>query len=145
MGDFFIKFCEKLGVENAYFPIFVSQKALNKEKAHVEGFSAEVAWVTKYSDTDLAEPVAIRPTSETIMYNAYSKWIQSHRDLPLKLNQWTNVVRWEFSSPTPFIRTREFLWQEGHTAHATDKEADEQTYQILGKPKIEIFVFITIE
>jgi prolyl-tRNA synthetase len=129
--SFFDGEIKKLGVENAYFPIFVSQKALNKEKAHVEGFSAEVAWVTKYSDTDLAEPVAIRPTSETIMYNAYSKWISSHRDLPLKLNQWTNVVRWEFSSPTPFIRTREFLWQEGHTAHATEKEADEQTYAIL--------------
>jgi len=67
------------------------------------------------------------------MYTAYKKWINSHRDLPLKLNQWTNVVRWEFSNPTPFIRSREFLWQEGHTAHATEKESDEQTYQILGK------------
>ena len=110
----------------------MSQKSLNRETEHVAGFAAEVAWVTKYSDTDLAEPVAIRPTSETIMYSAYSKWISSHRDLPLKLNQWTNIVRWEFSNPTPFIRTREFLWQEGHTAHATLKEADEQTYQILG-------------
>ena len=97
-----------LGVQNAYFPMFVTEAALNKEKEHVEGFSPEVAWVT----------IAIRPTSETIMYPAYAKWIHSHRDLPLLINQWTNVVRWEFKHPTPFIRTREFLWQEGHTAHA---------------------------
>ena len=83
---------------------------MNKEKDHVEGFKAEVAWVTKYGDSDLNEHIAIRPTSETIMYPAYSKWIKSHRDLPVKLNQWTNIVRWEFKFPTPFIRTREFLW-----------------------------------
>lgn len=99
--------------------MFVSEKALNTEKAHVEGFAAEVAWVTKQGSTDLKEPIAIRPTSETIMYPAYKKWINSHRDLPLLLNQWSNVVRWEFKHPTPFIRTREFLWQEGHTAHQT--------------------------
>ena len=91
-----------------------------------EGFSPEVAWVTKSGSKDLEVPIAIRPTSETIMYPSYAKWIKSHRDLPLKLNQWTNIVRWEFKNPTPFIRTREFLWQEGHTAHATLKEADEQ-------------------
>ncbi|KRX03296.1 YbaK/aminoacyl-tRNA synthetase-associated domain [Pseudocohnilembus persalinus] len=118
-------------VENCYFPIFVTQKALETEKDHVEGFSPEVAWVTKSGQSDLQEPIAIRPTSETIMYPAYSKWIRGHRDLPLKLNQWTNVVRWEFKHPTPFIRTREFLWQEGHTAHATKEEADEQTYTAL--------------
>jgi len=119
------------GVENSYFPLFVSQKALSTEKDHVEGFSAEVAWVTRYSKNELKEPVAIRPTSETIMYPAYAKWINSHRDLPLKLNQWTNIVRWEFKHPTPFIRTREFLWQEGHTAHSSKEEADQQTLHIL--------------
>ena len=111
--------------------MFVSERALTTEKEHVEGFAPEVAWVTKYGNTNLDKPIAIRPTSETIMYPSYSKWITSHRDLPLKLNQWTNVVRWEFKHPTPFIRTREFLWQEGHTAHATFEEAEEQTYHIL--------------
>ncbi|KAF4701679.1 hypothetical protein FOZ63_016212, partial [Perkinsus olseni] len=105
--------------------------ALEREKEHVEGFSPEVAWVTKAGDSDLPEPIAIRPTSETIMYPSYADWIRSYRDLPLKLNQWTNVVRWEFKQPTPFIRTREFLWQEGHTAHATKEEAVELVYKIL--------------
>jgi prolyl-tRNA synthetase len=90
--------------------MFVTERALNKEKEHVEGFAPEVAWVTKYGDSDLKERIAIRPTSETIMYPAFAKWIKGHRDLPLKLNQWTNIVRWEFKFPTPFIRTREFLW-----------------------------------
>ena len=110
-------------MENVYFPMFVTEAALNKEKSHVAGFTPEVAWVTKSGQSELPEPIAIRPTSETIMYPAYSKWIRSHRDLPLLLNQWTNVVRWEFKHPTPFIRTREFLWQEGHTAHSTSEEA----------------------
>jgi len=114
----------KLGVENCYFPLFVSQDRLEKEKDHVEGFAPEVAWVTKSGDGELAKQIAIRPTSETIMYPAFSDWIKSHRDLPLKLNQWSNVVRWEFKDPTPFLRSREFLWQEGHTAHATFEEAD---------------------
>jgi prolyl-tRNA synthetase len=87
--------------------------------------------VTKSGQSDLAEPIAIRPTSETIMYPAYAQWIRSHRDLPLKLNQWTSVVRWEFKDPTPFLRTREFLWQEGHTAHATFEDADKMVYDIL--------------
>eukprot|EP01055_Gregarina_sp_Pseudo9_P005766 Gregarina_sp_Pseudo_9__5765@NODE_853_length_2131_cov_18_500478_g801_i0_p1_GENE_NODE_853_length_2131_cov_18_500478_g801_i0NODE_853_length_2131_cov_18_500478_g801_i0_p1_ORF_typecomplete_len678_score222_07tRNAsynt_2b/PF00587_25/3e32ProRSC_1/PF09180_11/4_8e23HGTP_anticodon/PF03129_20/3_3e15tRNA_edit/PF04073_15/0_00067_NODE_853_length_2131_cov_18_500478_g801_i0652098 len=112
------------GTQNAYFPSFVTKQRLGAEESHVEGFSAEVAWVTKSGQSDLAEPIAIRPTSETIMYPAYAKWIRSHRDLPLLLNQWNSVVRWEFKQPTPFIRTREFLWQEGHTAHATSEEAD---------------------
>jgi prolyl-tRNA synthetase len=122
---------KKNGVSNCYFPMFVSEAALSKEKDHVEGFAPEVAWVTKSGKTDLQEPIAIRPTSETIMYPSYAKWIHSHRDLPLSLNQWTNVVRWEFKHPTPFIRTREFLWQEGHTAHATSEEADEMVLSIL--------------
>jgi prolyl-tRNA synthetase len=128
---FFDDKIKELGVQNAYFPLFVSYKALNQEKDHVEGFKPEVAWVTKSGDKELDVPIAIRPTSETIMYPSYAKWIRSHRDLPLKLNQWTNVVRWEFKNPTPFIRTREFLWQEGHTAHATLEEADKQVFEIL--------------
>ena len=128
---FFDAEIKKLGVQNAYFPMFVTKAALEAEKEHVEGFAAEVAWVTKSGQSDLAEPIAIRPTSETIMYPAYAKWIRSHRDLPLKLNQWTNVVRWEFKHPTPFLRTREFLWQEGHSAFAARAEADEEVLQIL--------------
>ena len=112
--------------------MFVSERALNTEKDHVEGFSPEVAWVTKSGQSELAEPIAVRPTSETIMYPAFKQWIDSHRDLPLKLNQWSNVVRWEFKHPTPFIRSREFLWQEGHSAFATLAEAEEEVLQILG-------------
>jgi prolyl-tRNA synthetase len=123
---------QKLGVENSYFPMFVSQDRLEKEKDHVEGFAPEVAWVTRSGDGELAKPIAVRPTSETIMYPAYSDWIKSHRDLPLKLNQWNNVVRWEFKYPTPFLRTREFLWQEGHTAHSTTEEAEEMVMKALG-------------
>jgi len=119
------------GVQNSYFPLFVSEDALTKEKDHVEGFAPEVAWVTKAGDSDLAKPIAIRPTSETIMYPAFAKWIRSHRDLPLKLNQWTSVVRWEFKYPTPFIRTREFLWQEGHTAHASMECAENMVMDAL--------------
>lgn len=122
---------QEIGVENTYFPLFVSQDRLEKEKDHVEGFAPEVAWVTKSGDGELAKPIAVRPTSETIMYPAFSDWIQSHRDLPLKVNQWSNVVRWEFKYPTPFLRTREFLWQEGHTAHATFDEADAMVMTIL--------------
>lgn len=122
---------KKLGVQNAYFPLFVSKKRLEAEEDHIEGFAAEVAWVTKSGQSDLEEPIAVRPTSETIMYPAYAKWIRSHRDLPLKLNQWSNVVRWEFKYPTPFIRSREFLWQEGHTAFASKEEADVEVLQIL--------------
>ncbi|KAJ4488262.1 hypothetical protein J3R30DRAFT_3280946 [Lentinula aciculospora] len=122
---------KELGVQNSYFPMFVSAKVLEREKDHIEGFSPEVAWVTKAGNTDLEEPIAIRPTSETAMYPYYAKWIKSHRDLPLKLNQWNSVVRWEFKNPQPFLRTREFLWQEGHTAHLTKEEADVEVRQIL--------------
>ena len=129
--DWFNVEIQALGVENAYFPMFVSQDRLEQEKDHVEGFAPEVAWVTRSGDTELAKPIAVRPTSETIMYPAYSDWIKSHRDLPLQLNQWSNVVRWEFKYPTPFLRTREFLWQEGHTAHSTFDEADEMVMKAL--------------
>ncbi|XP_076190710.1 bifunctional glutamate/proline--tRNA ligase isoform X3 [Aptenodytes patagonicus] len=129
--NFFDAEIKKLGVENCYFPMFVSQAALEKEKTHIADFAPEVAWVTRSGKADLAEPIAVRPTSETVMYPAYAKWVQSHRDLPIKLNQWCNVVRWEFKHPQPFLRTREFLWQEGHTAFATYEEAAEEVMQIL--------------
>jgi prolyl-tRNA synthetase len=129
--DFFNKEIRKLGVKNAYFPMLIPERLLNREQEHVEGFTPEVAWVTKAGDSDLDEKLAIRPTSETIMYDSYSKWIRSWRDLPLKLNQWNNIVRWEFKHPVPLLRTREFLWQEGHTVFATGGEAEEEVYQIL--------------
>ncbi|XP_025207088.1 bifunctional glutamate/proline--tRNA ligase [Melanaphis sacchari] len=121
-----------LNVRNCYFPMFVSQGALEREKEHIADFAPEVAWVTKSGETDLAEPIAIRPTSETGMYPAFAKWIQSYRDLPLKLNQWNSVVRWEFKHPQPFLRTREFLWQEGHHAYATREEAERDVLITLG-------------
>ncbi|XP_034936970.1 bifunctional glutamate/proline--tRNA ligase [Chelonus insularis] len=129
--DFFDSEIKKLGVQNCYFPIFVSKSALEREKTHIADFAPEVAWVTKSGESDLAEPIAIRPTSETVMYPAYAKWLKSHRDLPLKLNQWNNVVRWEFKHPQPFLRTREFLWQEGHSAFLNKAEADEEVLTIL--------------
>lgn len=104
---------------------------ISQEEDHIEGFAPEVAWVTHAGTTELEEKIAVRPTSETIMYPAYAKWIRSHRDLPLRLNQWSNVVRWEFKFPTPFIRSREFLWQEGHSAFSTLEEAAEEVLQIL--------------
>jgi prolyl-tRNA synthetase len=119
------------GVANAYFPMFVSSRVLEKEKDHIEGFAPEVAWVTKAGSSDLDEPIAIRPTSETVMYPYYAKWIRSHRDLPFKMNQWNSVVRWEFKHPQPFLRTREFLWQEGHTVHLTHEDAENQVMRIL--------------
>lgn len=129
--DFFDGEIKKLGVQNCYFPIFVSKAVLEREKTHIADFAPEVAWVTKSGESELAEPIAIRPTSETVMYPAYAKWLKSHRDLPLKLNQWNNVVRWEFKHPQPFLRTREFLWQEGHSAFLTKNEADEEVLTIL--------------
>ncbi|MFC1697049.1 proline--tRNA ligase [Nanoarchaeota archaeon] len=114
---------KKTGVKNAYFPLFIPESILMKEAEHFAGFTPEVAWVTHSGNTKLNERLAIRPTSETIMYDSYSKWIRSHRDLPLKINQWNNVIRWEFKHPVPFFRTREFLWNEGHTVFATQAEA----------------------
>ncbi len=112
------------GVENAYFPSLIPQSLLQKEANHVEGFSPELAVVTIGGGEELEEPLVVRPTSETIMYDAYSRWIQSYRDLPLAINQWNNVVRWEKRTYL-FLRTSEFLWQEGHTAHATHEEGKE--------------------
>src|SRR3989338_11572320 len=120
------------GVKNLYFPMFIPESLLKKEEKHFKGFKAEVAWVTKGGETQLNEPLAVRPTSETIIHNTLPKWIRSHKDLPLRLNQWCNVVRWEFKHPTPFLRSREFLWQEGHTCFATQKEAMKEVHTILG-------------
>ncbi|GBM15901.1 Bifunctional glutamate/proline--tRNA ligase [Araneus ventricosus] len=128
---FFDAKIKELGVTNCYFPMFVSSNALEKEKTHIADFAPEVAWVTKSGSSELEKPIAIRPTSETVMYPSYAKWIRSHRDLPLRLNQWCSVVRWEFRNPQPFIRTREFLWQEGHTAFAVKEEAENEVYSIL--------------
>ena len=118
------------GHQNAYFPLLIPQSLLNKEAEHVEGFAPEVAVVNVAGGETLAEPCVIRPTSETIICNMYSKWINSYRDLPLKLNQWANVVRWE-KTTRPFLRTSEFLWQEGHTIHATREESLAETIDML--------------
>ncbi len=126
----FDKLIEKFGVENAYFPLFIPMKLLQREKEHVKGFAPELAVVTHGGGKKLAEPLAVRPTSETIMYEMYAKWISSWRDLPLKINQWNNVVRWEKRTYF-FLRTLEFLWQEGHTAHATYDEAEQMTRDAL--------------
>lgn len=128
---FFDGLIKKDGVKNAYFPLFIPESLLSKESKHVEGFAPEVAWVDYGGDTKLGERLAVRPTSETIMYDAYAKWIRSYNDLPLRLNQWCNVVRWEFKHCTPLLRSREFLWQEGHTVFATQEEAVKETYIIL--------------
>jgi prolyl-tRNA synthetase len=118
------------GHVNAYFPLFIPSGLLMKEKEHVEGFAPQVAWVTKGGDEVLAEPLVVRPTSEVIIGTLYAKWIKSWRDLPVLINQWANVVRWE-KKTKPFLRTTEFLWQEGHTAHETAEEAQEETLKIL--------------
>ena len=118
------------GVENAYFPLFIPQSMMEREAAHIEGFAPEVAWVTRSGGKELAEPWAIRPTSEAIICPMYARWVQSYRDLPILINQWCSVVRWE-ERPRAFLRTLEFLWQEGHTCHATAEEADARARQML--------------
>ena len=122
---------KETGHQNAYFPLFIPESFLQKEAEHVEGFAPEVAVVTHAGGSKLEEPLVIRPTSETIIWNTYRNWIQSYRDLPLLLNQWCNVVRWEMRTRL-FLRTTEFLWQEGHTAHATYEDAEEEVLRILG-------------
>ena len=118
------------GHKNAYFPMFIPLSYLMKEAEHVEGFAPEVALVTHVGNTELEEKLVVRPTSETIICDMYSKWVQSYRDLPLLINQWANVVRWE-KTTRPFLRTSEFLWQEGHTLHSTEEEAREETLKML--------------
>jgi prolyl-tRNA synthetase len=119
------------GHVNAYFPLFIPESLLMREAEHVEGFAPQVAWVTRGGDEELEERLIIRPTSEVIIGTMYSKWIKSWRDLPVLINQWANVVRWE-KVTRPFLRTTEFLWQEGHTAHETEAEAQDETMRILG-------------
>jgi len=119
------------GHENAYFPLLIPMSFIEREKAHVEGFKPELAVVTHAGGKELEEPLVVRPTSETIVYHMYSKWVQSYRDLPVLMNQWANVMRWELRTRL-FLRTAEFLWQEGHTAHATPEEAEQETQLILG-------------
>lgn len=121
---------KETGHVNAYFPMFIPYSFLEKEAEHVEGFSPELALVTHAGGKELEEPLVVRPTSETMINHMYSKWIQSYRDLPVLINQWANVVRWELRT-RPFLRTSEFLWQEGHTAHATKEEAHEETLRML--------------
>ena len=118
------------GHQNAYFPLFIPESYIRREAQHVEGFSPELAVVTHAGGKALEEPLVVRPTSETVIGEAFSDWIQSYRDLPLLINQWANVVRWELRT-RPFLRTAEFLWQEGHTAHATHDEAERETLQML--------------
>lgn len=123
---------KRAGIKNSYFPLFIPERLLKKEAEHVAGFSPEVAWVTEAGQSKLDERLAVRPTSETLMYEVISRWIRSWRDLPLRLNQWNNVVRWEFRHPIPFLRGREFLWNEGHTAFATKEGAEAERDQVLG-------------
>ncbi|MDQ3014529.1 MAG: proline--tRNA ligase [bacterium] len=121
---------KETGVQNAYFPMLIPEKLLKREESHVEGFAPEVAVVTHAGGKKLDEPLVVRPTSETIMYDVFSNWIRSYRDLPLLINQWTNVVRWELRTRL-FLRTTEFLWQEGHTVHETEQEADKRARDML--------------
>ncbi|MFD2116791.1 proline--tRNA ligase [Paenibacillus yanchengensis] len=121
---------KETGHRNAYFPLLIPESFFQKEKEHVEGFNPELPWVTEAAGDILEERLAIRPTSETMFGHMYSKWIQSYRDLPLLINQWANVIRWE-KRTLPFLRTSEFLWQEGHTAHETEEEARAETMQML--------------
>src|SRR5512135_3495975 len=122
---------KETGHVNAYFPLFIPMSFLQKEAEHVQGFSPELAVVTVGGGETLEEPLVVRPTSETIIGSMYAKWIKSYRDLPVLINQWGNVVRWEMRTKL-FLRTLEFYWQEGHTAHATEQEAREETMRMLG-------------
>lgn len=131
--DYIDKSLKERGVKNMYFPLFIRSSDLEKEKSHLEGFNPEVAWVTRTGNKDLSEKdkLAIRPTSECIIYPIISDMIETYKDLPFKINQWCNVVRWEFKDATPFIRSREFLWQEGHTCHETFDSAEGENINIL--------------
>lgn len=129
--QYFDKLIKEDGVKNCYFPILVPKSILEKEAAHVEGFAPEVAWVTHSGDKELNEKLAIRPTSETVMYPIMKNWVRSYKDFPVRINQWANVVRWEMKNPVPFLRSREFLWQEGHTMFATKEEAHAEVFKIL--------------
>ena len=127
----FDKKIKAIGHKNAYFPLLIPERLLKTETEHFAGFTPEVFWVTHSGDTELAEKLAVRPTSETIIYESYSKWVKSWRDLPILINVWNSVVRAEITSTRPFLRTTEFLWQEGHTVHETEREAEEEVMKIL--------------
>ena len=142
--EVFNKMIKATGHKNVYFPLLIPESFLKREAEHFAGFSPEVAWVTVGGDTPLEEKLAVRPTSETIMYVTYAKWIRSWRDLPIKLNQWNSVVRWETEATRLFLRTREFLWQEGHTAHSTRQEADQEVIQILNAYKDVIENYLAV-
>jgi len=139
----FDKLIKKTGHKNCYFPLLIPESLLKTEEEHVEGFAPEVAWVTEGGNEKLEERLAIRPTSETIICNMYSKWVHSWRDLPLLYNQWCNVLRWE-KTTRPFLRTAEFLWQEGHTVHATAEEAQAETLQQLEAYRVVVEEFLAI-
>ncbi|MBD3164710.1 proline--tRNA ligase [Candidatus Woesearchaeota archaeon] len=128
--DYFNKRIKARNVENAYFPMFIPESFFKREAEHAEGFAPEVAWVSN-KDEDSKERLALRPTSETIIYDSYSKWIRSHRDLPLRINQWCNIIRWEVKDVKLFLRSREFLWQEGHCAYETEEECNKETLLFL--------------
>ena len=142
--EVFNKKIKETGHNNVYFPMFIPESFLKKEGEHFEGFVPEVAWVTEGGSTPLEERLAIRPTSETIMYATFAKWIRSWRDLPIKVNQWCNIVRWETKATKPFLRTREFLWQEGHTVHATAEEAEKEVFYALGEYKDLVETYLAI-
>ncbi len=127
--DFFNELIFSVGVENAYFPMFIPESLFAKESEHAKGFAPEVAWVEKKEEHE--ERLALRPTSETIMYDSYAKWIRSYRDLPLIINLWCNIIRWEVKDVKPFLRSREFLWQEGHCVYETQEELHKETLQYL--------------
>jgi prolyl-tRNA synthetase len=129
--NYFDSRIKSLGVQNAYFPLLIPESFFKKEQEHAEGFAPEVAWIAQDEKNESEERLAIRPTSETMMYDMYGKWIRSHRDLPLKINQWCNIVRWEIKATKLFLRTREFLWQEGHCVYATHEEEREDTLRFL--------------
>ena len=128
------------GHQNGFLPVLIPESLLSKESEHFAGFNPEVFWVTHSGDSEIGERLALRPTSETLAYSMYSKWIKSWRDLPLKINFWNTALRAEIKSTKPFLRTSEFLWQEGHTVHATKEEAEKEVMSILEiYKKIELF------
>lgn len=135
---------KETGHQNGFLPVLIPEGLLSKEKNHFEGFTPEVFWVTKAGDSEIGERLALRPTSETLAYSIFSKWITSYRDLPLKINYWNSALRAEIKATKPFIRTSEFLWQEGHTVHATEEEAEKEVLLILGiyRELIEDFIAV---
>src|SRR4051812_44034611 len=130
---------KRAGADNCYFPLFIPESFLRREAEHVEGFAPELAIVTHGGGKELEEPVVVRPTSETIINTYFSKWVQSYRDLPLRINQWANVVRWELR-PRVFLRTTEFLWQEGHTCHVSQDDARQYALRILREVYEDVMV-----